>query len=283
MYWEKEIRIRLTTRRILGGILATMSVVNLFIVGTVFNATILSPIPTSTSTQTILPSTNTYVTPSPKDTNFVITLTPIPTSTETQTPSSTPTNTVTLTASLTVLPSPLSCSPWTHWLIYVVQSGDTLYSLAQDTGVTVEVLMLANCLYDNRIYIGQILYVPRLPIKPPTITPSKIPTETESPSPTSCIPMKSWPTYRVQKGDTLDSIAGRTHSVAWLLMQANCLTNEDIYTGQLLFVPILPKTTQAPAPGPIPTDTIYITPTNTQNIYLTASPSFVPPLFKVTN
>jgi LysM repeat protein len=94
--------------------------------------------------------------------------------------------------------------------------------------------------------------------------------------------MKSWPTYQVQKGDTLYSIARRTHSVPWQLMQANCLPNEYVYVGQLLFVPILPITTQAPAPGPIPTDNPSITPTNTESIDLKFSPN-PPPLFQITN
>ena len=279
MYWEKEIRIRLTTRRIMGGILATMSVVNLFIVGTVVNATTLSSSSTPTSTQTTSPSTNTYANPPPGDTNYVITLTPVPTYTETQTPTSTPTNTVTLTASLTVLPSPLPCMSWTHWLTYVVQSGDTLYSLAQDTGTTVEELMLANCLYDNRIYVGQILYVPRLPIKPSTTTPP----ETVPPGPTPCSPKTSWPTYIVQEGDKLSSLANATHSTEWALMQANCLPSNYIYPGQLLYVPILPERLQSPASGSAQTDIPIATPTNIENIYLTVSPSFVPPLFKITN
>lgn len=279
MYWEKEIRIRLTTRRILGGILATMSVVNLFIVGAVVNATTLSSSSTPTSTQTTPPPTDIYITPSPRDTKVVMTPTSAPTNTETQTPTSTPTSTVTPTASFTVTPSPLSCTPWTHWLTYVVQSGDTLYSLAQDTGTTVEELMLANCLYDNRIYVGQILYVPRFPIKPPTITPP----ETVSPSPTPCSPKTSWPTYIVQEGDKLSSLANATHTTEWALMQANCLSNDYIYPGQLLHLPFLAKGTQTPTPGPAQTDIPIATPTNTQRIYLTASPSYVPPLFKVTN
>jgi hypothetical protein len=42
--------------------------------------------------------------------------------------------------------------------------------------------MLANCLHDDHIFAGQILYVPCLPIKTPTSTPSITPTETETPS-----------------------------------------------------------------------------------------------------
>jgi LysM repeat protein len=203
-------------------------------------------------------------------------LTSMPTYTETQTPTSTLTDTVTSTASFTVTRSPL---PWTHWLTYIVQSGDTLYSLALDTGTTVEELMPANCLYDNRIYVGQILYLPRLPIKPPTITPP----ETVPPSPAPCSPMTSWPTYIVQEGDKLSSLANATHSTEWALMQANCLPTDYISPGQLLYVPILPERIQTPAPGSAQTDIPIATPTNTQSIYLKASPSFVPPLFKVTN
>jgi len=260
-----------------------MSVVNLFIVGGVFSAPDSLPIITSTSTQ-ISPSIIDIVTTSTlRDLKDTATPTLVPNHTDTQTPSSTPTYTLTHSATSTLFPSPTSCILWAYWPTYSVVWGDTLFSLARATGSTVEELMLANCLYNDHIYADQILYVPRLPIKPPTITPSIPPTETKIPSPTPCIPMKSWSTYRVQKGDTLDSIARRTHSVAWLLMQANCLNNEDIYVGQLLFVPILPNTTQAPAPGPIPTDTPFVTPTNTQSFYLKFSPSPVTPLFQIIN
>lgn len=62
--------------------------------------------------------------------------------------------------------------------------------------------MLANCLTDDRINYGQILYMPRLPIKTftstpsttPTATPSNTLTETASATPTTITPSVT-PTY----------------------------------------------------------------------------------------
>ncbi|WP_375623111.1 MULTISPECIES: peptidoglycan DD-metalloendopeptidase family protein [unclassified Bartonella] len=43
---------------------------------------------------------------------------------------------------------------------YIVQSGDTLLSIARQIGVSVEALKLANGINSNSIYIGQVLVVP---------------------------------------------------------------------------------------------------------------------------
>ncbi|WP_273759480.1 M23 family metallopeptidase [Bartonella sp. ML70XJBT.G] len=44
---------------------------------------------------------------------------------------------------------------------YIVQSGDTLLSIARQIGVSVEALKSANGINNNSIYIGQVLVVPR--------------------------------------------------------------------------------------------------------------------------
>ncbi|WP_336287846.1 M23 family metallopeptidase [Bartonella sp. CB60] len=43
---------------------------------------------------------------------------------------------------------------------YIVQSGDTLLSIAHQTGVSIDTLKLANGIKNNSIYIGQILTIP---------------------------------------------------------------------------------------------------------------------------
>ncbi|GAA5103994.1 hypothetical protein GCM10023261_01850 [Bartonella jaculi] len=43
---------------------------------------------------------------------------------------------------------------------YIVQSGDTLFSIARQTGVSVEALKLANGMSSSSIYIGQVLMIP---------------------------------------------------------------------------------------------------------------------------
>ncbi len=65
----------------------------------------------------------------------------------------------TLSAGATPAPAaaPTSASqPTTH----VVKSGDTLYSIANRYGVTVQAIMVANGLTNYNIYIGQRLYIP---------------------------------------------------------------------------------------------------------------------------
>jgi LysM repeat protein len=56
--------------------------------------------------------------------------------------------------------------------VYFVQGGDNLSRLALATGSSLPRLMLANCLNGTTIYVGQRLYVPRLPILAATATPT---------------------------------------------------------------------------------------------------------------
>lgn len=80
-------------------------------------------------------------------------------------------------------PSP-SCGPPAGWIVYTVQAGDTLYSLAVRTGTTVEAIRQANCLMDYTIRIGQRLYLPRPPVITVTPTPTSTPSPTASPTAT---------------------------------------------------------------------------------------------------
>ena len=108
------------------------------------------------------------------------TATAIPTPTASSTPSATSTATPTSTPTWT--PSPVPCIPRYGWPIYIVQFGDALTSIAFRTGATVYELMRANCLTSGTIYAGQALFVPRLPVVPPTITFTPTPTFTPSPT-----------------------------------------------------------------------------------------------------
>lgn len=57
--------------------------------------------------------------------------------------------------------SQMDNSPIARRNSYIVQSGDTLLSIARQIGVSVEALKLANGISNNSIYIGQVLMVPR--------------------------------------------------------------------------------------------------------------------------
>jgi LysM repeat protein len=56
--------------------------------------------------------------------------------------------------------TPIPCGPPSNWVIYIVQTGDTLYRLSQAYGVTVTELQKANCITGSLIHLGQSLYVP---------------------------------------------------------------------------------------------------------------------------
>ncbi|MCY4437266.1 MAG: LysM peptidoglycan-binding domain-containing protein [Chloroflexi bacterium] len=69
--------------------------------------------------------------------------------------------------------APPSCTPRTDWPTYTVQSGDTLYSIAQRSDSTQAIVQAANCLADpNKIFEGQSLRVPKQPApREPAATP----------------------------------------------------------------------------------------------------------------
>jgi LysM repeat protein len=85
-------------------------------------------------------------------------------------------------------PEPSRCGAPSGWVIYTVQTGDTLYRLSRELGVSVAQLQNANCLGSSTlIRNGQSLYVPRLPSRPApsSPTPTQVTnTPTIQPSPT---------------------------------------------------------------------------------------------------
>lgn len=59
----------------------------------------------------------------------------------------------------------------------------------------------------------------------------------------ACTKQTTWPSYTVQAGDTLGTIAQRTNSTIAELTRANCLTNPSlIHVGNQLYVPNFPAT-----------------------------------------
>jgi LysM repeat protein len=112
------------------------------------------------------------------------------------------------------------------YLIYIVARGDTLRSLANRFGSTVESIMANNPSISNAnlIYEGQRLtiYVTAGPTPPPS-----------SPPPTS------GQTYFVVRGDTLRIIAARFGTSVDAILRANPqITNPNvIYVGQAISIP----------------------------------------------
>ena len=105
---------------------------------------------------------------------------------------------------------------------YVVQKGDSLYSIANKLGTTVSELKKENNLTSNTLQIGEVL---RIPTK-------EIYEEEEN-------------VYIVQKGDTLYSVAMANNTTVDELKKANNLTSNILSTGQLLKIPsaLLPEST----------------------------------------
>ena len=96
---------------------------------------------------------------------------------------------------------------------YTVKSGDTLYSIAQKFGTTVNDLKQLNNLNTNNLSIGQVL-------KLPNSTSTDVPT-TET-------------YYEVVAGDTLYSIAKKFNTTVDKLKDINNLSSNNLSIGQLL-------------------------------------------------
>ena len=82
----------------------------------------------------------------------------------------------------------------------------------------------------------------------PTYTVTSTSTYTVTPSTVPCVPQYSWPSYLIQKGDTLSSLARAIDSTVYDLMLANCLLDDVIYVDQFLYVPRLPIATLTATP-----------------------------------
>lgn len=116
-------------------------------------------------------------------------------------------------------------------VVYVVQRGDTLYSIAARYGVSMYDIAEANHLTNlNVIYPGMRLIIP------PGVMP--VPT----------CPVH----YRVQRGDNLTRIAARYGVSVWQIQQWNRIPNPNrIYVGQTLVI-YPPRCVPPPKPTPPP-------------------------------
>jgi LysM repeat protein/predicted nucleic acid-binding Zn ribbon protein len=167
-------------------------------------------------------------TPTPPPTN-----TPSP---PTQTPPPTPTS----APSETPTPSgPIS---------YVVEEGDTLFSIAEQFGVSIDALIFANTILDpNNIGVGTQLIIPD-PL-------AELPTATALPE--TLVPGTRIE-YVVKTGDTLQSIATQFNSTVEAITDANDIDATDVlFVGLRLLVPVniaTPVPTSTPSPfTPTPT------------------------------
>ena len=101
---------------------------------------------------------------------------------------------------------------------YVVQKGDSLWSIANANNTTVDELVNLNDLVNNTIYVGQVL---------------KIPNSGNSGTSNDNTSM----TYVVQKGDTLYSIAQKYSTTPSAIINKNKLSSDYLTVGQVLTIP----------------------------------------------
>jgi len=112
-------------------------------------------------------------------------------------------------------------------VIYQVQSGDTLYGIANKYGISLSELKAINNLANDNLAIGQLLNVPS--------------------------GLSSVNTYTVGKGDTLYSIAKKFDTTVDELKDTNNLTSNMLSIGQKLIIPLEEENTYVVKAG----DTLY--------------------------
>ncbi len=135
---------------------------------------------------------------------------------------------------------------------YEVLGGDTLWSIAVKFGVSVSSIKQANGLTSDFINPGQILVIPGVSGPSSGAAPAAAPAAAVTTTTTTPAG-----TYTVKPGDTLWNIAF-THGVTvQAVRDANGLTSNIIYTGNVLNIPggTTTTTTAAPAAAPVTTTT----------------------------
>lgn len=104
---------------------------------------------------------------------------------------------------------------------YTVQSGDSLYKIANQFGVTVNDIISSNNLNSTVLQIGQILTIPTAGETIPT------PPQEES----------DYFNYTVKSGDSLYQIANRYNTTVDAIKNINNLTSNNLSIGQTLKIP----------------------------------------------
>ncbi len=131
-------------------------------------------------------------------------------------------NTPAALATLAETPSPES-TPTRSTINYTVEAGDTLSSVAVKFGVEMETVRQLNRLFDDALYVGQILQMPYSE----GITAEGLPTATPEPY-----------RYVVVEGDTLGTIAENFGVNTVAIMEVNEMSDPNsLFVGQALIIP----------------------------------------------
>jgi LysM repeat protein len=187
---------------------------------------------TSTSTPTATPTMMPTSSPTLQPFTLSVSTTPAQDS-PTQLPTLLPTWTPTLTS--TAPPPPTNCPPPLGWLVYFVQPGETLDSIATRYRISTPILQGANCLVTKELLPGVVIYVP--------------PMRTQTPLP--CGAPYGWVVYTVQPGDTLYRLSQTYGITVGELQRANCMgASTLLHTRQALYVPYsVPPLAPPTSPG----------------------------------
>jgi LysM repeat protein len=191
---------------------------------------------------------------------FLASDTPTASLTPTLRPTNTPvpvTDTPAATPTVTNTPGP---SPTPTDVVYVVESGDTLFSIAEQFGANVCLIMAVNNITDPSVLsVGQSLIIPPDDVELPTPTP--LPTG---------LPRGARVEYIVQCGDTLDSIAAKFNSTGEDIASENDIDDPlSIRIGDVLIVRVNIAT-------PTPTATPTLTPEGAAATTETPAPTATP-------
>lgn len=103
--------------------------------------------------------------------------------------------------------------------VYIVQPGDSLWSIAKKLNTTVDVLKAINNLTSNLLNVGQVLKIPKIQPEPVPPTPGE------------------YTEYIVKSGDSLYSIAKKYNTTVNELMKFNNLTSNVLSIGQRIKIP----------------------------------------------
>jgi murein DD-endopeptidase MepM/ murein hydrolase activator NlpD len=131
---------------------------------------------------------------------------------------------------------------------YIVQAGDTLYSIALKFNTTMEAIQQANKLPNpNTLAVGQRLIIPTASAAPNAVTPAPTARGPTPPSPPPTTNTASNQIYVVRAGDTLAAIAAQFGVSLPELLRVNNITNPNLISvGQRLIIPQAANTQAVP-------------------------------------
>ncbi len=143
---------------------------------------------------------------------------------------------------------------------YTVRDGDTLATIAERLGVTLEALRNANPGIDpGALRVGDPINLPSDAAAPPPATatpevpedePTQSPAPTEAPAATNT-PSSLGQTYTVKSGDIPETIAAQFGITVEALLAANpTMDPRNLQVGQVLIIPVSAEGEQAPEATP---------------------------------